>query len=80
MKRTIIITLFLTTFVPLMNICSGTSASAQYWADESGSLWNLADNTGLYGIQACQYCGVYVCGNSYDQIESLFIRLLTEWN
>lgn len=69
MKRILIITMLLITFVPLLNICSGTSASAQYWADENGSLWDLADGTGYFEIRRCEYCEVFICGNSEDKVE-----------
>lgn len=69
MKRILIITMLLITFVPLLNICSGTSASAQYWADENGSLWDLADGTGYFEIRRCEYCGVFICGNSEDIVD-----------
>lgn len=69
MKRILIITMLLITFVPLLNICSGTSASAQYWADENGSLWDLADKTDRFEIKRCEYCGVFLCGSSDEIIE-----------
>lgn len=50
MKRKLILALLLAAFVPLLNICCGTSASAQSWAYEGGSLWGLADDTREYHI------------------------------
>lgn len=69
MKRMLIITMLLVTIVPFLNICNGSSASAQYWADENGSLWDLADGTGYFEIRRCEYCGVLICGNSEDIVD-----------
>lgn len=52
-----------------MDVCSGTSASAQYWSNESGSLWDLADRTGTYSIHRCDYCDVFICGSSDIELE-----------
>lgn len=68
MKIKLIITLVLAVYSPLMNICSGSSASAQYWSSESGSLWDLADNTGYYEILRCEYCERFVCGYSKEEV------------
>lgn len=50
MKNKLILALLFAAFVPLLNICCGTSASAQSWAYEGGSLWGLADDTREYHI------------------------------
>lgn len=69
MKRKLILALLLAAFVPLLNICCGTSASAQSWAYEGGSLWGQADETREYHIERCEYCKEFICGKSKDELE-----------
>lgn len=67
MKRVLFTALLMLTFLPLFDQQGQSSCRAQNMATES--LWHLADKTGFYGKERCDYCDVFISGESEEELE-----------